>query len=80
MSKHMKRLNAPRTLKLHKKEKKWTIRANPGAHPLEKSIPLGLIIRDYLNLSDTLSETKNIISNGEILVDGEKRKNYKNKQ
>jgi small subunit ribosomal protein S4e len=73
----MKRLNAPRTLKLHRKEKKWTIRANPGAHPLEQSIPLGLIVRDYLDLSDTLSETKNIISNGEILVDGKKRKNYK---
>ena len=77
MSKHMKRLNAPRTLKLHRKENKWTVRANPGAHPLEKSIPLGLIIRDYLDLSDTLSETKNIISKGEILVDGIKRKNYK---
>lgn len=77
MSKHMKRLNAPRTLKLHRKEKKWTIRANPGAHPLEKSIPLGLIIRDYLDLSDTLGETKNIISKDEIFVDGIKRKNYK---
>jgi small subunit ribosomal protein S4e len=73
----MKRLNAPRTLKLHRKERKWTIKAYPGAHPLEKSIPLGLIIRDYLDLSDNLGETKNIISNGEILVDGLKRKNYK---
>jgi len=77
MSKHLKRLNAPRTLQLHRKEKTWTIKSSPGSHPLEKSIPLGLIIRDYLDLSDTLKETKRIISNGEILVDGTVRKNHK---
>ena len=77
MSKHMKRLNAPRTLRLHRKERVWTIRTSPGSHSLDKSIPLGLIIRDYLNLADTLKETKRIISDGEILVDGTPNKNYK---
>jgi small subunit ribosomal protein S4e len=73
----MKRLNAPRTLKLHRKEDTWTVRPSPGPHPIEKSIPLGLIVRDYLNMADTLRETKRIISTGEIQVDGVKRKNYK---
>lgn len=77
MSKHLKRLNAPRTLQLHRKEETWTVRPTSGPHPLEKSIPLGLIIRDYLNLVDTLREAKRIITNGEVLVDGVKRKNYK---
>jgi small subunit ribosomal protein S4e len=77
MSKHLKRLNAPRTLQLHRKEKTWTVKSSPGPHSLEKSIPLGLVIRDYLNLADTLKETKKIISNSEILVDGIKRKSYK---
>src|SRR4030042_268158 len=77
MSKHLKRLNAPRTLKLHRKERKWTIRAMPGPHKLDKSIPLGLAVRDYLNLCDTYKEAKRIISNGEILVDGVKRKDIK---
>jgi len=77
MSKHMKRLNAPRTLKLHRKERIWTIRANPGPHSLEQSIPLGLVVRDYLDLSDTLRETKRILSNGDVLVDGKQRKDYK---
>ena len=54
MSKHLKRLKAPRALTIHRKERKWTVRANPGPHPLEKSIPLGIVIRDYLKLSDTL--------------------------
>ena len=77
MSKHLKRLNAPRTLRLNRKERIWTIRASPGPHALEKSIPLGLIIRDYLKLADTAKEAKKIISNGEVLVDGIQRKNYK---
>ena len=77
MSKHLKRLNAPRTLQIHRKEETWTIKSSPGPHPLDESIPLGLIIRNYLNLGDTLKETKRIISNGEILVDGTIRKNHK---
>jgi len=77
MSKHLKRLNAPRTLQIHRKEKKWTVRASPGPHPLDQSIPLGLVVRDYLDRADHLRETKNIITNGEILVDGIIRKNHK---
>ena len=77
MSKHMKRLNAPRSLKIHRKEDIWTIKTSPGPHPVEDSIPLGLIVRDYLNLADTLDETKKVISNGEFEVDGVIRKNYK---
>ena len=77
MSKHLKRLNAPRALQLHRKERKWTVRPSPGPHPIEKSIPLGLIIRDYLKLSDTQKEAKRIISNGEVTVDGKIQKNNK---
>ena len=77
MSKHLKRLAAPRTIRLHRKEKTWTIKPSPGPHPLEKSISLGLIIRDYLKLCDSLKEAKRIIFNEEILVDNHIRKNYK---
>jgi len=77
MSKHLKRLKAPRALTIHRKERKWTVRANPGPHPLEKSIPLGIVIRDYLKLSDTLREAKRTISDGNILVDNVIRKDYK---
>ena len=73
----MKRLNAPRALRIHRKEKKWTVKPSPGPHPIEKSIPLSLIIRDVLDLADTLRETKKIISNGDILVDGAVKKDYK---
>ena len=77
MSKHLKRLNAPRALKIHRKERKWTIKPSPGPHPIEQSISLGLIVRDYLKLVDTSKEVSRIISGGDILVDGVKRKDHK---
>ena len=77
MSKHLKRLAAPRTIRLHRKEKTWTTKSSPGPHSLDKSVPLNLIVRDYLELCDTYRESKRIITSGEILVDGEKRKNHK---
>ena len=76
MSKHLKRLKAPRTISIHRKEKTWTIKSSPGPHPLEKSIPLGLIIRDYLNLCDSYREAKRAVAGGDVLVDGIKRKNH----
>jgi len=77
MSKHLKRLAAPRVLRLHRKEKVFTIKPSPGPHPLEQSISLGLIVRDYLHLCDTYKEARKIVANGDILVDGVKRKDFK---
>jgi len=77
MSKHLKRLAAPRVLRLHRKEKVFTIKPTPGPHRLERAISLGLIVRDYLRLCDTYKEARKIVANGDILVDGVKRKNFK---
>jgi len=77
MSKHLKRIAAPRVVQLHRKERKWTIKPSPGPHPLQQSIALGLIVRDYLTLCDGYREGKHVISNGDILVDGSKRTNHK---
>lgn len=77
MSKHLKRLNTPRTIQVHRKECTWTIRASPGPHALSAALPLGLLIRDYLHLCDTRREAKRILSNGEVLVDGVIRKSLK---
>lgn len=77
MSKHLKRLAAPRVLQLRRKERAFTIRTAPGPHPLEQAIPLGLLVRDYLGLCDSYKELRKIVSNGDILVDGVKRKDFK---
>jgi small subunit ribosomal protein S4e len=77
MSKHLKRLNAPRVLRIPRKQHVLTIRPAPGPHPLEQCIPLGLLVRDYLKLCDTYKEARKIVSNGDVLVDGVKRKDFK---
>lgn len=77
MSKHMKRLNAPRAMRINRKQRVWTVRGSPGPHTLQSSIPLAIITRDYLGLCDTLKEAKDIIAHGELLVDGKQRKHHK---
>jgi small subunit ribosomal protein S4e len=74
MTKHMKRLAAPRSLQIHRKEAKWTFRSSPGPHPVDRSIPLSVLVRDYLHLTQTGREAKRVIGAGEIVVDGRVRK------
>jgi small subunit ribosomal protein S4e len=66
--KHLTRLDMPKTWPVQKKEYKWIIRPNPGAHPLEKSIPISLVIKHMLNHAKTTKEAEKILNNKEILV------------
>jgi len=52
----------------------WTIKPAPGPHPLEKSIPLRIVVRDYLSLARTAKEADGAIANGDVLVDGKVRR------
>ncbi|HID44117.1 MAG TPA: 30S ribosomal protein S4e [Archaeoglobaceae archaeon] len=73
---HRKRLSTPRTIKIPRKTKKWLVTTSPGPHNKE-AVPLLVIVRDFLELADTAREAKRIISAGEVLVDGVKRKDYR---
>ncbi|OEC88059.1 MULTISPECIES: 30S ribosomal protein S4e [Methanobacterium] len=75
--KHLKRFKAPKHWPIHPKENKWTTKPNAGPHAIEGSLPLLLIVRDILGVADNAREAKRIINNGEILVDGRARKDYK---
>jgi small subunit ribosomal protein S4e len=75
--KHLKRFKAPKHWPIHPKENKWTTKPNAGPHAIEESLPLLLIVRDILGVADNAREAKRIINNGEILVDGRARKDYK---
>lgn len=77
MSKHLKRLKSPRTWKMARKNQPWAIKPRAGKHPANRAIPLGIIIRDYLNLAESKKEAKRICAEGEIKVDGRIRKDYK---
>ena len=47
-SDHLKRLVAPRSWNIARKENVWTTRPMPGKHSLEGAIPISTILRDYL--------------------------------
>jgi small subunit ribosomal protein S4e len=75
--KHMKRIAAPRALILPRKEKKWVYKVSPGAHPVERSVPLAVLVRDHLQLCETGREARRIIGAGDVHVDGVARRDHK---
>lgn len=75
--KHLKRFKSPKHWPIHPKEDKWTVKPSAGPHAIESSLPLLIVIRDILGLADNSREAKLIINNGDVLVDGRVRKDYK---
>ena len=74
---HLKRKPAPKLWPIHRKEKVWTVKPKPGPHPVARSLPLALIVRDMLGFANTAKEARNIISSGKIVVDGKVRRDEK---
>jgi small subunit ribosomal protein S4e len=68
--KHLKRKPAPKFWPIHRKEAVWTVKPEPGPHPLSRCIPLVLVVRDILEFAKTRKEAKKIISQGKIKVNG----------
>lgn len=70
MSKHLKRLNAPRSWVIPRKTNIYTTKPRPGAHAIERALPLGTVVRDFLKLAATGREAARVIGAGDIQVDG----------
>ena len=75
--KSLKRASAPRQWKIHRKEKKWTIRNRPGPHTSDMSVPMTFILRDYLGYAKNVHEVKKILHEGLVLVNGKAQKDYR---
>lgn len=76
-SRHLKRYAVPQTLKLPRKRLPWAIKPAPGPHPADKSIPLGTLVKEYLNLTEKLKETKRVLAGRKVMVDGKVRTDLK---
>lgn len=70
MKKHLKRLPAPRTWKLARKEHVWAYKPRPGPHRQESSLPLVSLLRDSLRIADNAREAERAIFSRAVLVDG----------
>ncbi|MGC8931908.1 MAG: 30S ribosomal protein S4e [Thermoproteota archaeon] len=76
-SRKMKRMAAPAYWPVARKTLKWTVKPNPGPHPIESSIPLLILVRDVLGLASSAAEAKKIIHMKKIYVDGKPRWDHK---
>ncbi len=77
MSDHMKRLAMPRSWAIPRKTHVWATKQSPGAHPIEESMPAGMVLRDMLKVCDTAREAKKIVANRDMIVNGKKVKDVK---
>ena len=69
-SKKLKRQMSPMFWGINRKEKRFVITVRPGSHPKNNSIPSAVLLRDTLNIVNTLREAKSSIYGGKIKVDG----------
>ena len=70
---HLKRYQMPKW-PLPTKGKVYVTRPSPGPHPLQRSIPLLVVVRDYFKAAETGDEARTILNAGAIIVDGNIRK------
>jgi len=73
---HQKRIATPGFLQIARKDHskgKFFMKVRPGAHPKSHSLPLAHIIQDLLKICDTMKETRYILRNDKVLVDGKAR-------
>jgi len=74
---HQKRIAAPRSWKIERKRAYWAVSPTSGPHPKDRSTPLLLVIRDMLKLADNSKETKHILNEGNVVINGKVRKDHK---
>jgi len=72
-----KRISSSKVRGLKRKEKVFTIKPMPGPHKRNESMPLGLILRDVLNIASNAREAKKILNAGKVKVDLVERKEIK---
>ena len=77
MSNEIRRLTAPRSWPIKRKAHHWVTKTSPGAHSLEDSVPVIVVVRDLLKICNTAAEVKRIVSNRDMLVDGKIVKDVK---
>ncbi len=70
MSNEIKRLTAPRSWAVKRKGSTWITKPSPGAHAVEDSIPVNVVLRDLLKVCNNASEVRSVLFEKGVLVDG----------
>jgi small subunit ribosomal protein S4e len=69
----LKRLAAPKGWDIERKRKRFVIKPVPGPHAIRSSYPLGVVVRDILEMAHNMRELTYLLSSGKVLVDGRAR-------
>lgn len=69
----MKRISAPRQWDIARKEARFITKPSPGTHAIEKCYSLAVVLRDLLGMVATQKEVMQVLTRGEVLVDGAPR-------
>jgi len=72
----VKRQLAPPFWAIKRKEGQFVMRVNPGPHPARRAYPLGMVLRDVLNVAKTGFEAERILKAGKVRVDGVERRDH----
>ncbi len=72
-TKHMKRQESPLFWSIQRKSRVWAPKTSPGPHSTKTSIPTIILLRDELKYAKTAKESKYLIKEGKVLVDGKQR-------
>ena len=76
MKNHLKRNFAPSRWLIARKERKYILKPNPGAHSKELGLPLGVVLK-ALDYAQSTREGRKILISNDVLVDGKRRKDVK---
>jgi small subunit ribosomal protein S4e len=65
----VKRQISPNFWAIKRKQSQYVMRINPGPHPKHRAYPLGMLLRDVLNVASTRHEVDRILKADKIKVD-----------
>jgi small subunit ribosomal protein S4e len=69
MSYHLKRLTAPVSWQIAKKEEKFVTKTSPGPHS-GAAMPVAVWLRDKMGLAGNMKEVKRILNQRQVIVNG----------
>lgn len=64
-----KRISAPKTYSIKRKENVWVTSVKPGPHD-KNSLPLVFILKDLIKVCRNSREVKKVLNKGEVTIDG----------
>lgn len=72
---HTKRIAIPKVIPIsNKKASKFMMTTAPGPHQKNKSVPLGVLLRDVLGVTKSAAETRKVLNGKQVFVDGTMRR------